>query len=257
LAQFRATIDRLTGFHAAIVAAKTRAAAPGITRVSHAGNSVELRHVSVALPGGERLLRDIDMSLRPRERWLITGPTGTGKSTLVRAIAGIWRFGHGIIEVPERARMLFLPQRSYLPIGPLRDALCYPSTSAAFSDDALCETLDACGLSYFIERLDESANWALLLSPGEQQRLALARALLQRPDWLFLDEATSALDEASEARLYRLVRERLPNATLLSVGHRSTLTAFHDHHLDLGLTQRRSASESNAETFEMPVLSRN
>ena len=129
--------------------------------------------------------------------------------------------------------MLFLPQRAYLPIGPLRDALCYPSTSAAFDDGELCEVLDACGLSHFVERLHESANWALLLSPGEQQRLAFARALLQRPDWLFLDEATSALDEGSEERLYRLLRERLPNAALVSVGHRSTLAAFHEHRLDL------------------------
>ena len=118
------------------------------------------------------------------------------------------------------------------------------------------EILDACGLSCFIARLDESANWSLLLSPGEQQRFAFARALLQRADWLFLDEATSALDEPSEARLYRLVRDRLPNAMLLSVGHRATLAAFHDRHLDLGLSQRRAARESDAETFEMPVSSR-
>src|SRR5207249_10474748 len=139
--------------------------------------------------------------------------------------------------------MLFLPQRAYLPIGPLRDALCYPS-SAAFGDGGLCEVVDACGLSHFFERLDESANWALLLSPGEQQRLTFARALLQRPDWLFLDEATSALDEASEGRLYCLLRERLPNAALVSVGHRSTLAAFHEHRLDLGLARRRSAGDS-------------
>ncbi len=251
LAQWKATVDRLTGFHAAIIAAKTRAPALGITRISHTADSVDLREVTVSLPDGERLVCNIDVSLRPGERWLIAGPTGTGKSTLVRAIAGIWRFGHGSIEVPERARMLFLPQRAYLSIGSLRDALCYPSTSATFDDGELREVLDACGLSYFFGRLNESANWALLLSPGEQQRLAFARALLQRPDWLFLDEATSALDEASEGRLYRLLRERLPNAALVSVGHRSTLAAFHEHRLDLGLARRRSACGSGAQTFEI------
>ncbi|HYT95695.1 MAG TPA: ABC transporter ATP-binding protein/permease [Casimicrobiaceae bacterium] len=251
LAQWKATVDRLTGFHAAIIAAKTRAPALGITRISHTADSVDLREVTVSLPDGERLVCNIDVSLRPGERWLIAGPTGTGKSTLVRAIAGIWRFGHGSIEVPERARMLFLPQRAYLPIGSLRDALCYPSASATFDDGELGEVLDACGLSYFFGRLNESANWALLLSPGEQQRLAFARALLQRPDWLFLDEATSALDEASEGRLYRLLRERLPNAALVSVGHRSTLAAFHEHRLDLGLARRRSACGSGAQTFEI------
>jgi putative ATP-binding cassette transporter len=233
LAEYKATIDRLTGFREAIVAAKTRAAAPGIARVTHAAKRVELRDVTVSLPDGDRLVCDIDISLRAGERWLITGPSGTGKSTLVRAIAGIWPFGHGVIEVPRRARMLFMPQRSYVPVGPLRDAICYPSATVAFSDETLREVLGACGLPDLRERLDEAANWALLLSPGEQQRLAFARALLQQPNWLFLDEATSALDEASEARLYRLLAERLPHATVVSVGHRSTLAAFHEHQLDL------------------------
>jgi putative ATP-binding cassette transporter len=256
LAQWKATVDRLTGFHAAIVTVKIRAAAPGISRVSHTGDTVDLRHVTVSLPDGMPLVCNIDVSLRPGDRWLITGRSGTGKSTLVRAIAGIWHFGDGVIEVPERARMLFVPQRSYLPIGPLRDALCYPSTSTAFSDDELRDVLDTCGLSRLFKSLDASDNWALLLSPGEQQRLAFARALLQRPDWLFLDEATSALDEASEASLYRVVRERLPNAALVSVGHRSTLAAFHEHHLDLGLSLRLSECDSNEVTLEMPALMR-
>ena len=184
------------------------------------------------MPDGERLVCNIDVSLRPGERWLITGSTGTGKSTLVRAIAGIWRFGHGTIELPERARMLFLPQRAYLPIGSLRDTLCYPSTSAAFDDGELREVLDACGLSYFFGRLNEPANWALLLSPGKQQRLAFARAS-PASGLAVSREATSALDEASEGRLYRLLRKRLPNAALVSVGRCSTLAAFHEHQLDL------------------------
>ena len=257
LAEYKATIDRLSGFRKAIVAAKTRAVAPGITRVTHAAEHVELRDVTVSLPDGDRLVCDIDMSLRRGERWLITGPSGTGKSTLLRAIAGIWPFGHGSIEVPASARMLFVPQRSYVPVGPLRDAICYPSAAVAFSDESLREVLGACGLPHLRERLDEAANWALVLSPGEQQRLAFARALLQQPNWLFLDEATSALDEASEARLYRLLAERLPHATVVSVGHRSTLSAFHEHQLDLGPAARASACEKNPRTFESPAMSRN
>jgi putative ATP-binding cassette transporter len=253
LAEYRATIDRLIGFRKAIDDAKTRAAAPGISRMTHAAQHLGLRHVTVSLPDGERLVRDIDLTLRPGERWLITGRSGAGKSTLVRAIAGIWPFGHGTIEVPERARMLFMPQRSYLPVGPLRNAICYPSTTP-FSDEALREVLGACGLPRLRERLDEAANWALLLSPGEQQRVAFARALLQQPSWLFLDEATSALDEASEAQLYRLLAERLPHATVVSVGHRSALAAFHDHQLALGPVAQASAREASPRTLQTPAI---
>ncbi|HEX4583754.1 MAG TPA: ABC transporter ATP-binding protein/permease [Burkholderiaceae bacterium] len=244
LAQWKATVDRLNGFTAAIVDARAHAADAGLRRVPHAARSIDLRHVAVALPDGTPLVADLDVSVRAGESWLIKGASGTGKSTLVRAIAGIWPFGFGVIEVPARARMLFLPQRAYLPVGTLRDALCYPSAHAAFTDDALREVLAACEVSYLADRLDESANWAMVLSPGEQQRLAFARALLQRPDWLFLDEATSALDEASEAMLYRLLRERLRRATIVSVGHRSTLAAFHDHQLDIGRGIRSSTPEA-------------
>src|SRR5262249_41367446 len=150
-------------------------------------------------------------------RVLISGPTGAGKSTLFRALAGIWPFGHGEIQVPARARVLFLPQRAYLPIASLRDAVSYPAGGGALADGALREALRATGLEGLVDRLDEVENWSNGLSVGEQQRLAVSRALLQRPDWLFLDEATAALDEASERALYALLCERLPDAAIVSI----------------------------------------
>jgi putative ATP-binding cassette transporter len=149
-----------------------------------------------------------------------------GKSTLLRAIAGIWPFGHGEIRIPADARILFLPQKPYLPIGTLREVVSYP-TPTGVDDAALRDALQAVELPELTDKLDETAHWALQLSPGEQQRIAFARALVQKPEWLFLDEATSAVDEPTEAHLYRLLRERLPGTALLSVGHRSTLRPFH------------------------------
>src|SRR5262249_23575314 len=147
---------------------------------------------------------------------LLLGASGSGKSTLVRAIAGIWPFGRGEIHTPRDARILFLPQRPYLPIGILRDVVSYPMAAAGVPDESLREALDLVGLTELAGRLGESAHWALQLSPGEQQRMAFARALVQKPEWLFLDEATSAVDEATEACLYQLVRERLGETALLS-----------------------------------------
>jgi putative ATP-binding cassette transporter len=127
--------------------------------------------------------------------------------------------------------VLFLPQKPYLPLGTIREIVAYPAPPEGVSDAMLREALEAVELPELTGRLDESANWALRLSPGEQQRIAFARALVQKPDWLFLDEATSAIDEEAEARLYALLRERLPGATLFSVGHRSTLRPFHARRL--------------------------
>ncbi len=158
---------------------------------------------------------------------LLGGASGTGKSTLFRAIAGIWPFGRGDIRTARGASVLFLPQRPYLPIGALRDVVSYPMPAGGVDDATLREALEAVGLPELSARLDEGAHWALQLSPGEQQRIAFARALVHRPDWLFLDEATSAVDEATEARLYGLLRERLAGTTVFSVGHRATLRPFH------------------------------
>jgi putative ATP-binding cassette transporter len=187
--------------------------------------------VELDLPSGQPLIADVSLSLGRGESALLSGPSGVGKSTLLRAIAGIWPFGRGEIRVPSNARVLFLPQKPYLPIGTLREAVSYPMPAGGVDDTNLREVLKAVGLPELAGRLDQSSHWALQLSPGEQQRIAFARALVQKPDWLFLDEATSAVDEATEARLYRLVRDRLPRTTLFSVGHRATLRPFHDRQL--------------------------
>ena len=158
---------------------------------------------------------------------LVNGPSGAGKSTLFRAIAGIWPFGSGRVTVPMDAKVMLVPQRPYFPVATLADAITYPARAGSFDDAHLTEVLTAVGLPGLLPRLHEEAHWNRMLSGGEQQRLAIARVLLYMPDYLFLDEATAALDEAAEATLYRLLQERLPAATIISIGHRSTLGAFH------------------------------
>jgi len=184
------------------------------------------------LPDGRKLAHIGDLAIVPLEPTLVVGPTGVGKSTLFRAIAGIWPFGKGEILSPPYAKLMLLPQRPYIPIGPLRDALAYPAASANFSDQQLRDALIKVGLPTLADRLDDSDNWQMRLSGGEQQRLAIARALLAEPDWLFLDESTASLDEKSEADLYRAIAETLPGTTLVSIGHRSTLSAFHKRRID-------------------------
>jgi putative ATP-binding cassette transporter len=165
---------------------------------------------------------------------LVTGPSGCGKSTLFRALAGIWPFGSGTIERPDASRCLFLPQKPYLPIGSLRAAIAYPSAADAFADDAVRARLRACDLAQLEGRLDEVDHWEQRLSPGEQQRLAFARALLHAPSWLFLDEASSALDAETETTLYALLEQELPQTTWISIGHRVSIERFHRRRLAFG-----------------------
>ena len=164
---------------------------------------------------------------------LVTGPSGSGKSTLFRALAGIWPFGRGTIARPRDARVLFLPQKPYLTIGTLREQLCYPAANGTFDDDALRAALVDCKLEHLAGRLDEEQHWAQLLSGGEQQRVAFARALLHEPAWLFMDEATSALDDTTETELYRLLGNRLPHAAIVSIGHRANLRPLHGRRLEI------------------------
>jgi vitamin B12/bleomycin/antimicrobial peptide transport system ATP-binding/permease protein len=227
IAEWRAVILRLLGFERALGRVRAEAAGEGVHREAGAEAGLAVDRLNLQLPSGRPLLEDVSLAIHPGDSALISGPSGAGKSTLFRAIAGIWPFGRGQIRLPHHGRVLFLPQKPYLPIGTLREVTSYPMPAEGIDDAVLREALEVVGLSGLTGRLDESAHWALALSPGEQQRIAFARALVQKPDWLFLDEATSALDEETEARLYALLRDRLPGATIVSVGHRSTLRAFH------------------------------
>ncbi len=198
--------------------------------------ALTLSNLSLSLPGGQRLLRDLDLSVRQGERLLISGRSGCGKSTLLRAIAGIWPYREGDISGPER--VMFLPQRPYLPEGTLRAAVTYPLATTDFTEAAVDDVLAASGLENFVARLDESADWSRVMSPGEQQRVAFARAFLHRPTWLFLDEATSAVDEPTQAELYGELLRRLESASIISVAHRSSLAIYHERTLELPAAAR-------------------
>jgi putative ATP-binding cassette transporter len=234
IADWKAVLNRLAGFDASIDWARSLdSAAPRVEHVSDGGTALLAEELIVGLPNGEEIVRVSGLVIEPGEHVLVTGPSGSGKTSLFRALGGVWPFGSGIIRVPHGADLLVLPQRSYLPLGTLRGALAYPGPENAFSPAEIDEVLSATGLGALQDRLDETAYWADQLSVGEQQRLSIARALLQKPDWLFLDEATSALDERAEEMLYRLLLERLPGTAIVSIGHRSSLVAYHERFLEL------------------------
>jgi putative ATP-binding cassette transporter len=234
LAEWKAVIDRLAGFDAAIAGGRAAAVTPPVIEVKLGTNdAIAIDRLAVTLPSGVPIVAADDLNITAGERVLVTGPSGSGKSTMFRAIGGIWPFGDGRIVVPKGAKVMILPQRPYFPIGPLAAAVCYPAVAGTFADGRIAEVLAAVGLPKLVERLAEEAHWNRMLSPGEQQRLALARAILHAPDFLFLDEATASLDEDSETTLYRLLLARLPGSTIVSIGHRSTLGAFHGRRVAL------------------------
>ncbi len=207
LANWKASVDRLLTFHRALeetAADQARHDALDVQRDDE--RTVRAEHLDLVLPNGRVILANTGFTIAPGERIVVSGPSGSGKSTLFRALAGIWPFGRGRVRFPGNARVLFLPQKPYIPIGNLRDAVAYPGAAAEFGDDAIRGALADVGLDALADRLDDRQNWSLQLSGGEQQRLAIARTLLHRPDWLFLDEATASLDEASERHLYGLLR---------------------------------------------------
>jgi len=229
LAEWRAVIARLDGFN--IAAERARAATtatPAIAVSAREGKDrLEIDDLLVRLPQGTALLAASDLAVSAGERVLLTGASGAGKSTLFRAIAGTWPFGAGTIRVPKGAKLMMLPQRPYFPIGTLAAAVTYPAEPGTFDAETLREVITAVGLPALAGRLSEEAHWNRMLSLGEQQRLGIARAILQAPDYLFLDEATASLDEPAETALYRLLNARLKRSAIVSIGHRSTLAAFH------------------------------
>ena len=230
IAELAAVIQRLTGFTEHMEeCARVKST---IERGEGTANELTLQDLSITLPDGLPLLTACTLALPHGSRILVTGASGAGKSTLLRALAGIWPYGSGTITLPAGAKRLFLPQRPYLVLGSLRRALSYPRTAAA-SDEEIARILTCVGLDHFSARLDDVDDWSRILSLGEQQRLAFARILLIRPDWIFLDEATSALDEPREQALYELLHQELPSASIISIGHRSTLFALHDTELHL------------------------
>ena len=230
VAELRAVMDRLMGLQAA----SDKQPASAIAVEPQAGaTGIGIEAMTLALPNGQTLLQDTTLAFPPGQSTLISGTSGSGKSTLFRALAGIWPFGRGHVRVPAGARVLFLPQKPYIPIGTLRDAIRYPDEHSTASDGEIVAALEAAQLGQLAGRLDEEAHWTNILSGGEQQRVAIARALVFKPDWLFLDEATASLDEATEEVVYGALKQRLPGTTIVSIGHRPSLRQWHERRLEL------------------------
>ncbi|NLP63776.1 ABC transporter ATP-binding protein/permease [Paraburkholderia sacchari] len=248
LVQWRATVNRLHEFKRVMQLPHLKESVSPATE--HGGinlhyvdeNQFTTRKLTLALPNGETLANVRDLAIMPGSRWLVRGPSGSGKSTLLRALAGLWPFGSGSINAPVNARMMFIPQQSYVPVGTLKTVLAYPAATASFSDEECCAALRLCRLADYVDRLHESNHWWRILSPGEQQLLAAARVLMHKPDYVFLDEATSALDSENEAHLYHLLTERLPNGAIVSVTHRKSLAKFHRQTLDIARAREQTVT---------------
>lgn len=241
IAQWQAVVMRLTCFGHHMHDVYQQAERFHVERFASA-DVVEVNNMQINLPDGKPLLENISFTLHPGHNVLIKGVSGSGKSTLLRAISGIWPFVDGKIFLPERDKLMFIPQRSYLPLGTLRAALNYPGNKP-IDDTELIYLMDLCQIGYLKDKLDLEADWSHVLSVGEQQRLAFVRAHIQQPQWLFLDEATSALDEDTEANMYSLLQERLQQTTVVSVGHRSTLNKYHELVLRLNKSTRQVTLE--------------
>jgi vitamin B12/bleomycin/antimicrobial peptide transport system ATP-binding/permease protein len=233
LAEWRAVVQRLSGFERSIEQAEGLRASAGIGVSESGEHALKISGLEARLPSGVPVVTANNLVVENAERVLVTGKSGSGKSTLFRAIAGIWPFGTGRVEIGRGRKLLVLPQKPYLPFGRLDEALAYPDAPEKFSAQELTGALQAVGLEKLVDRLPEESSWPHLLSGGEQQRLSLARALLAKPDVLLLDEATSAVDEAGEAALYKLLAEKLPGATIVSIGHRATLKSLHGRTIHL------------------------
>ena len=241
IAQWQAVVMRLTYFVHHMHEVSQQAERFHVERFA-AADVVEVNDMKINLPDGKPLLENISFTLHPGHNVLIKGVSGSGKSTLLRAISGIWPFVDGKIFLPSRDKLMFIPQKPYLPLGTLRTALNYPGNKP-IDDTELIYLMDLCQIGYLKDKLDLEADWSHVLSVGEQQRLAFVRAHIQQPQWLFLDEATSALDEDTEATMYSLLQERLQQTTVVSVGHRSTLNKYHELVLRLNKSTRQVTLE--------------
>ena len=254
--EWRATVNRLREFDRVMRQPRLKesvspATGHGGIHLHYVDESQLVTHnLKLALPNGEPLTSVRNIAIKPGSRWLVRGPSGAGKTTLLRALAGLWPFGDGSIDAPVDARMMFIPQQSYLPVGALKAAVTYPAAAAVFSDDDCREALCACRLEGYVDRLQESHDWGRMLSPGEQQRLAVARVLLHEPDYVFLDEATSALDLENELHLYGLLIERLPKGAIVSIGQRESLAQFHNETLDITRHHRAFVERAEPETAD-------
>ncbi|MEI6160891.1 MAG: ABC transporter ATP-binding protein/permease [Roseococcus sp.] len=236
IAEWRSAVSRIVAFRDLIEELDALVEDPeqptiGITEGKE--DVLIFRNLEVAFANGTTVIADASAEINAGERVLIQGESGTGKSTLFRAIGGLWPWGAGEIEIPPRSSMMFMPQRPYLPLGTLSAALCYPAPAETYALEAQEKALDRVGLGRLAQQLGEEERWDRVLSLGEQQRLAFARLLLHAPRWIFMDEATAALDEANQDAMMQLVLDALPDAALISIGHRPGLAAFHTRTLNL------------------------
>ena len=258
IADWRASVDRVVHLHAALhdLEESVEAGDGGHIEVTPGkSDRLILREVGLSRPDGEALVAEAEVEIRPGERVLIRGQSGSGKSTIMRAIAGVWPWGHGAVELPK-ARMTFMPQKPYFPLGTLREAILYPERPDGVGDEDLREALHKVGLDHLRGRLDETERWDHILSGGEQQRVAFARVLVQKPHWVFMDEATSALDEAGQANIMRLLAEDLPSTAVVSIGHRPGLEAFHTRELVLEPGKQGAQLRARAERHSLRDLYR-
>jgi putative ATP-binding cassette transporter len=242
-------VDRLNSFDAAIDQAEAlRDAGPKRVAIAGSAPRIDFEDVELFLPDGRCAVETKRLVLAEGESVVLSGPSGSGKSTLFRAIAGIWPFGAGDIRSPAGIRMMVVPPKPYIPINTLRAAVTYPAVPGTYSDDDIRRALVDAHLGELVNELDREEVWSQRLSSGEQQRIALARALLTRPDWLFLDESTSAVDEKLEAELYATLARRLPKTTIMSIGHRSAVVRLHQRHLEMRAERDHVTVHDSAET---------
>ena len=227
-AEYKATLDRLTGFHYSVESAQKQSK----TNITDHPTDVIFQHLSVKSPLGKTLINDLNLTLPQGDSLLIQGQSGVGKTTLLRTVAGLWSYAQGEIFCPQH-NTLFLSQRPYLPQGNLLTALYYPGSTENADFAEIKQVLEQVQLAHLQDRLEQEQEWTRILSLGEQQRLAFARLLLHKPKVAFLDEASASLDEGMEHAMYRLIRDKLPNTTIISVGHRSTLIPLHQQQLEL------------------------